>query len=142
MKMTLDSMSPGPVKNSSCGRPSAKQMWWALAFGVSLVLATFGLRHLPFPPSVRYLIPAVPLAAGLMYLLTMVRDLRQQMDELQLRIYLEAAAVIVCGLFIIVVTYPALQEAGVLPALDYSMVLAMIVALGAGGYINAKRRYR
>jgi hypothetical protein len=72
----------------------------------------------------------------------MVRDLRRQVDELQLRIYLEAAAVVVGGLFIIMLTYPTLQEAGVLPALDYSMVLVLIVLLGTGGYINARRRYR
>jgi hypothetical protein len=77
-----------------------------------------------------------------MYVLTMVRDLRSHVDELHLRIYLEAAAAVVGGLFIIILTYPALQEAGILPALDYSIVLALILALGAGGYANARRRYR
>lgn len=77
-----------------------------------------------------------------MYLLTMVRDLRRSVDELQLRIYLEASSVAVCGLFIIMLTYPSMQEAGILPSLDYSVVLAIIVLLGAGGYINARRRYR
>ncbi len=77
-----------------------------------------------------------------MYLLTMVRDLRRQVDELNLRIYLEASAVVVCGLFIVMLTYPALHDAGVLPALDYSMVLALIAVLLVGGYIGARRRYR
>ena len=132
----------GDLKDSSCGQVSAKQLWWALAFFGSLAVATIGIRHVPFPSPVRYLVPAVPLVAGLMYVLTMVRDLRSHVDELHLRIYLEAAAVVVGGLFIIILTYPALQEAGILPALDYSIVLALILALGAGGYANARRRYR
>jgi cation transport ATPase len=142
MKMTLTSNSSSDFKNGSCGQASAKQLWWALAFFGSLAAATLGLRHLPLPFAVRSFVPAVPLVAGLMYLLTMVRDLRHQVDEMQLRIYLEAAAVVVCGLFIIMLTYPTFQEAGVLPALDYSMVLTLIVLLGTGGYLSARRRYR
>src|SRR5262245_1697924 len=117
MRMTVASKSSGDLKIGSCGRASAKQFWWTLAFFGSLAATTLTLRHLPLPSLIRLLVPAVPLAAGLMYMLTMVRDLRHQVDELQLRIYLEAAAVVVCGLFIIMLTYPTLQEAGVLPAL-------------------------
>ena len=135
-------LAPPPSTNvSACGRASARQLWWAIAFSAALTVATLGLRHLALPPFARLLIPVLPLLAGLMYLLAMVRDLRRQLDELQLRIYLEAAAVVVGGLFIIMLTYPTLQEAGV-PALDYSIVLALIVLLGAAGYYNARRRYR
>src|SRR5262245_16009323 len=138
MKTTLASKPSGDFKAASCSRGSTKQFWWTLAFFGSLAGATLALRHLALPAAVRFLVPAVPLMAGLMYLLTMVRDLRRQADELQLRIYLEAAAVVVAGLFIIMLTYPTFQEAGVLPALDPSMVVALVVVLGIGGYINAR----
>ena len=76
-----------------------------------------------------------------MYMLNLVRDMRNQMDELRLRIYLEASVVVVCGLFIIMLTYPTLMEAGILPALDYSIVMVLMVALLTGGYLTARRRY-
>lgn len=140
--MDVSTSSSDFNQTSTCGRASPRQLWWALAFAGSLVAATLGLRHLPLPAAARFLVPAIPLAAGFMYLLTMVRDLRRQVDELNLRIYLEASAVVVCGLFIVMLTYPALHDAGVLPALDYSMVLALIAVLLVGGYIGARRRYR
>ena len=127
---------------SGCGRPSARQMLWAIVFGFSLVVGTAILRLLQLPTAVRYLIPAVPLLVGLLYMRAMVGDIRRQMDELQLRIYLEAAAVVVCGLFIIALVYPLLQAARLVGPLDYLVVLVLIVLLGIGGYITAARRYR
>ena len=89
-----------------------------------------------------WLIPAVPLFAGIQYLRVLVRDMHQQMDELQLRIYLEAAAVVVCGLFIVMIAHPLLEAAQLLGPVDYLEVLVLMVVLGIMGYISGVRRYR
>ena len=100
------------------------------------------MRLLTLPAAVRYLIPAVPLFAGVQYVRVLVSDIRHQMDELQLRIYLEAAAVVVCGLFLLMITYPLLQAANLVGPLDYFVVLVLMVVLGIMGYISGVRRYR
>jgi len=125
-----------------CGRPSGRQFFWAIAFGVSLGVETAVLRYLTPPTAIRYLSLVIPLLTGLLYLRAMVDDIRRQMDELQLRIYLEAAAVVVCGLFMVMLIYPLLQAARLVGALDYSIVLVLIVVLGTIGYLSAARRYR
>ena len=112
-----------------------------MAFGGSLIAVSLALRHLSMPPFVRLLASLFPLGTGFMYLHTLVRDMRKQVDELHLRIYLEASVVVVCGLFIIMLVYPTLMETGIFPELDYSVVLVLMVALLAGGYMAARRRY-
>ncbi len=94
------------------------------------------------PAAARYLIPAIPLLAGFFYIRAMVTDIRRQMDELQLRIYLEAAAVVVCGLFILMLVYPLLEAAHLVGPLNYLIVLGLIFVLGLVGYLSAVRRYR
>jgi len=42
----------------------------------------------------------------------LIRDIREQSDELQLRVYLEAAAMAICGLFVVMLSYSTMQEAG------------------------------
>lgn len=125
-----------------CGRPSGRQLLWVMLFSVSMGIAGPVLRLLTMPAAVRYLIPTVPLFFGAQYVRALVSDSRRQMDELQLRIYLEAAAVVVCGLVIIMITYPLLQAAHLMGPLDYLVVLVLIVVLGIVGYVNAVRRYR
>ena len=126
----------------ACGRPSGRQFLWAIVFGISLGLGTALLKHLALPAAVRYLVPVVPIVLGLLYMRAMVGDIRRQMDELQLRIYLEAAAVVVGGLFIIALIYPLLEVAHLVGPLDYLAVLVLIAVLGIAGYIIAARRYR
>src|SRR5689334_21727509 len=101
--MMSGSKSALPERRSvlGCGRPSRRQMLWAIVFGVTLAIGTVVLRHWQLPTAVQYLIPAVPLGAGVLYMRAMVGDMQRQMDELQLRIYFEAAAIVVCGLFVI-----------------------------------------
>ena len=125
-----------------CGRPSGRQLGWAIAFGVSLGVATAVLRHLVLSAPVRYLVPAVPLLLGVLYVRALVDDIRRQQDELQLRIYLEAAAVVVCGLFIIMLIYPLLVAARLVGPLDDFVVLILLAVLLVLGYIFARRRYR
>jgi len=142
MATKFSDASPGRPAVTGCGRPSAAQLSWAIAFGVSLGVGIAVLRHLTVPPAARYLLPAVPLAIGFFYLRAMVRDMRRQMDELQLRIYLEAAAVAVGGLFIFLLIYPMLEAAGFVAGLDPFVVLAVMCGLGVTGYLAARRRYR
>jgi hypothetical protein len=125
-----------------CGRPSGRQYVWAILLGVSLSFGLALLRYLHLPTAVRYLIPAVPLFAGAQYVRVLVSDMRRQMDELQLRIYLEAAAVVACGLFILMLSYPLLEAAHLVGPLDCYVVLVMIVVLGLVGYVSGVRRYR
>jgi hypothetical protein len=136
-------MNPAkPATLFSCGKPSPAQLLWGIIFGVSVPLGLLALRRLTLPIPVRYLIPCVCLIAGIAYMWAMVRDIRRQLDELQLRIYLEAAAVMVCGVFVMMLAYPVLQAAGYLKALEYTDVLLLLFVLGGGAYFNALRRYR
>jgi hypothetical protein len=142
LKPAAPDSRPLGTRRSGCGRPSGRQLVWSLVFGVSLIIATSVLRHLSLPPAARYLIPILPILFGLLYMRAMVDDIRRQMDELQLRIYLEAAAVVVGGLFIIALIYPLLQAAHFVGPLDYFAVLMLIAVLGFIGYFVAARRYR
>src|SRR6267154_1582472 len=121
---------------AGCGRPSGRQLLWAIVFFVSLGIGLAVLRHWALPVAARYLVPVIPLFAGAGWVLVFVRDVRRQMDELQLRIYMEAAAVAVCGLFVLMLSYPLLQAAHLVGPLDHTVVLALIVVLGIVGYIG------
>jgi len=142
MATKFSDASAGRRSVAGCERPSVAQLSWAIAFGVSLGVATAVLKHLTVPVPLRYLIPAVLLALGTLYMRAMVRDIRRQMDELQLRIYLEATAVAVAGLFIILLIYPTLEVGHLVAPLDAYTVLALMTALGIAGYFGARRRYR
>jgi len=134
--------SPKPSIFSSCGQPSGRQLVWALLFGLSLPVVLAILHYWKPPTAVRYLVPVVPLYLGGQYVRALMRDIRTQKDELQLRIYLEAAAVVVSGMFILMLVYPSLRAAGLVGPLDESAVLILMAALGVVGYFGAVRRYR
>ena len=133
---------PSIFRLARCGKPSRSQVVWGAAFFLLLAVVQVALRRLEVGVGTRYLLPLVPLAAGFLYMRSMVKDTRRQLDELQLRIYLEAAAVIVCGLFILMLSYPLMQEARWVGPLDHSVVVFAIFGLGAIGYFTARRRYR
>jgi hypothetical protein len=80
--------------------------------------------------------------AGFFYMRSMVADFRRQSDELQLRIYLEAALVAVCGLFVVMFSYPLLEAAGWVGPLEHMSVLLVLFVFGSIGYYVAWRRYR
>ena len=142
MATGLKTTSPRRSFLGSCGWPSGWQFVWAIVFGVTSSVGLALLKHLKLPGPVRYLMPAIPLLAGVQYMLVLVRDMRRQQDELQLRIYLEAAAVVVCGLFIVMICYPLLEMAHLVGPLDSLYVLGLIVVLGIVGYVSGVRRYR
>ena len=100
------------------------------------------LHYLTVPAAVRYLVPVVPLLAGLLFVRALVHDIQRQKDELQLRVLLEAAAVVVCGLFIVMLTYPILEGARLVGPLNHLFVEVLIAVLLVIGYLSARRRYR
>jgi hypothetical protein len=113
-----------------------------MAFGLTLGAGVIVLRRFSLPLAAQYALAAVPVVAGAMYMNALVCDLRRQRDELQLRIYLEAAAVVVGGLFLLMCTYPLLQAAHLVGPLDWGNVLLFMNVIGAVAYIRALRRYR
>jgi hypothetical protein len=103
---------------------------------------TAALRHLDLPAPLRYAIPVVPLVIGWFYLRATMDDLRRQLDELILRMYLETAAVVVIGLFAVILSYPLFQAAQLVGPMDYPVVLALMAVLTVIGFTRASRRYR
>ena len=79
---------------------------------------------------------------GVLLYRALIRDIREQSDELQLRVYLEAAAMAICGLFVVMLSYSTMQEAGWVGPLDYPLVVMLLIGFWAIGYIVARRRYR
>src|SRR5215204_5303235 len=121
----------GIFRFARCGKPSTAQAVWGAAFFLLLGIVQVVLRRVELPAGARYLLPLGPLCAGFLYMRSMVTDTRRQLDELQLRIYLEAAVVVVCGLFIVMLSYPLMQAAGWVGPLDHSFVMLVLFALGA-----------
>jgi O-antigen/teichoic acid export membrane protein len=122
-------------------RDVRRQTAWLLATALSVAtgIVLIALRH-PGPP-VRALVVAVPIICGLAYMRQMVRDVRQ-LDELQLRIHLEAAAIACLGVFVAANIYPVMQIAGFVGPLQPYYVVFLLVGLVLVGYVNAIRRYR
>src|SRR5258705_3927152 len=108
-------------------KPSARQMVWALLFFVSQTLGTIALSRKWIPSTYTYAVAVAPLIAGLLYIRITVTDMRRQMDELQLRIYLEAAAVTLYALFLIMMVYPLFEKAHLVGSLDDSIVVFLMV---------------
>lgn len=123
-----------------CG--SAGQFFWALAMGFSAAGAVLLLALVHGGPlALRIAAILVPLACGGMYIRYLVRDM-QRLDELQLRIHLEATATACVGLFVAAIVFPVVQMAGFAGRLQAYQVVFALVALVLFGYLNATRRYR
>jgi len=143
MTSQLNASAPEKRVAYGCfGRPSARQMWWGIVFLISATGGSIVLRHASLPPVAQDLIAVFPVFAGVFYMNALIGDVRAQMDELQLRIYLEAAAMVVCGLFVLTIVYPGLQAAHLVGPLDWDIVLMFIMTLGIIAYVRAMRRYR
>jgi hypothetical protein len=98
-----------------------------------------------FAPSLatpwKLLILAVPLASAAAYIHFLPREMRR-LDELQLRVHLEAASVACLGTFVLMLIHPAVQYAGFVGPLRPAYgVYPMLVLVGLG-CLNAARRYR
>jgi hypothetical protein len=129
----------------SCGkltlRSTLRQTAWLLAavFSTAAGIVLVALVRPGLP--VRVLVVAVPVLCGLAYTRQMVRDVRK-LDELQLRIQLEAAATACLGVFVAANIYPVVQIAGFVGPMQPFYVVFLLIGLVLAGYINACRRYR
>lgn len=120
-----------------------RQTAWLLgaAFSVAAGIVLLVLLR-PRPPlPVRVLVVLVPVACSLAYVRQLIRDLRS-LDELDLRIQLEAAATACLGVFVAATIYPIVQIAGFVGPLQSFYVVFLLVGLVLVGYLNAIRRYR
>ena len=66
----------------------------------------------------------------------------RRLDELQLRVQLEAASVACLGTFVLMLLYPAIQYAGFVGQIRPVYVIYVMLALAGLGYLNAVRRYK
>jgi hypothetical protein len=114
----------------------------ALSVAAGLLLLAL-LKHRGYPLSLplRILAVAIPVACGIAYSFRLLRDLAR-LDELQLRIQLEAAATACLGVFLGTILYPIFQFAGFVGPLRAFYVTFLLVGLLLAGYLNANRRYR
>jgi len=106
-----------------------------------LVLALLKYRGYHPGLPLRILAVTIPLVFGFAYTFRLLRDLAR-LDELQLRIQLEAAATACLGVFIATILYPIFQFAGFVGPLQPFYVTFLLVGLLLAGYLNANRRYR
>jgi hypothetical protein len=142
MTTELKATSAGHRTAQGCGQVSGRQLVWLIVFGLTWVAGSILLQRFTLPTAIQYLIAAIPVIAGGIYINALVCDIRRKRDELQLRIYLEAAAVVVCGLFLLMFTYPLLQAVHLVGPLDSGRVLVFMAVLLAVAYFRAVRRYR
>jgi len=126
---------------SCSSRGTLVQTLWLLGMAFTtaggILLIAWLKPALPF----RILTVAVPLVCGVAYSFRLLRDLAR-LDELQLRIQLEAAATACLGVFLVTIVYPVFQIAGFVGPLQPYYVIFLLVGLLLAGYLNANRRYR
>ena len=130
----------------SCKRGTLAQTLWLLATALTtagglLLLALLKFRG--YHPGLpwRILAVALPLGCGVAYIFRLIRDMAR-LDELQLRIHLEAAATASLGVFMASILYPIFQFAGFAGPLQPFYVTFLLAGLLLFGYFNANRRYR
>ncbi len=126
----------------SCSiRGTLAQTLWLFAMGLTTAAGILLLVRLKPGLPLRILAVAIPLGCGVAYTFRLLRDLAH-LDELQLRIQLEAAATACLGVFIAALLYPVVQIAGFVGQLQPYYVVFLLVGLLFLGYLNASRRYR
>jgi hypothetical protein len=132
--------STSPV--GSCRRGSVGQFVSALTLGLAIAGAILLENYTPsLSTPWKVLVLVVPLVSAAAYIHFLLRDMRR-LDELQLRVHLEAASVACLGTFVLVLLYPAIQYAGFVGQLRPVYVAYLMLALVGVGYLNAVRRYR
>lgn len=136
------SMKPDTSSTLSCStRGTLAQTLWLLGMAFSTAGGILLIAWLKPALPIRVAAVAVPLVCGVAYAFRLLRDLAR-LDELQLRIQLEAAATACLGVFLVTLLYPILQIAGFVGQLQPYYVVFLLVGLLLVGYLNANRRYR
>jgi len=128
--------------NNLCSlRETRAQVFWILATSIAtaggILLIALLKPSLPF----RILAVALPVACGAAYTVRLVRDFAR-LDELQVRVLLEAAATACLGVFLGSLLYPIFRIAGFVGELQPFYVTFLLVGLLLFGSFNANRRYR
>jgi hypothetical protein len=134
-------MTPDMPSALSCKRGTLVQTVWLLGLALSVAAGILLIALLKPTLPFRILAVAVPLGCGAAYVVRLLRDM-ERLDELQLRIHLEAAATACLGVFIASLLYPIFQIAGFVGPLQAYWVTFLLVGLLLFGYVNAGRRYR
>ncbi len=124
-----------------CGRMSYAQLFWAVVFNVGAGASMIALRRYSLGLAWRIALPLLSLLFGALYMRAMARDMRS-LDELQIRIWLEAAAFACFGTAIVMWVFPIAQRAGFVGQLDPVMVIFLIFLFAFVGFLLANRRYR
>jgi len=125
----------------SCSKSTLAQTLWLLATALTTSAGILLIALLKPSLPIRILVVAVPLVCGVAYTFRLLADFAR-LDELQLRIHLEAAATACLGVFLAVMVYPIFRIAGFVGELQPYYVLFLLVGLLLFGYLNANRRYR
>jgi hypothetical protein len=124
-----------------CTSDTLAQTLWLLGAGFSTAAGMLLLAKLKPGLPWRILAVAVPLACGAAYVWRLLGGMKQ-LDELQLRIHLEAAATACVGVFVAALIYPVFQTAGFVGRLEPHYVVFLMCGLLGAGYFTAVRRYR
>ncbi len=129
------------MKKSECGSWVGMTLW-AVAMGFSAAGAVLLFRFMGgLPLAAKIGIIAVPLVPSFFFIRSLMKGLKA-VDELQLRIHMEAAATGTLGIFIAACIYPVARMAGLVGELQPHYVIFTLVGFVFLGYINAIRRYR
>ncbi|HYZ83092.1 MAG TPA: hypothetical protein VE621_01740 [Bryobacteraceae bacterium] len=127
---------------ASCGRLSVAQSLWAALFIGGSILGEIVLRRIKEPtPATTAALVLIPILAGVFYLWWLVRDL-SHLDELQRRFWTEGAVVGCAATFILLMTYPLLEEADWVGPINPPLCAAALFVFTCAGYFRAWSRYR
>ncbi len=108
-------------------------------YGVLLVGSIELLTHVAVPAPWRDLVALSPMLAGVAMPWVILRELRR-MDELQMRIQLEALGFAFAGTALLTFSYGFLEGLGY-PRLSMFTVWPVMAALWIVGFVLARRRY-
>jgi len=121
------------------GKPSKAQIIWAVLFALALTANEF-VRKSAGIDAYRWLLP-VPVICGIFYVIHVVKDMAR-IDEMQQRIYLEAAAATCLGLFLLGLLHPTFERAGLIGPLEGIHVSIAVGLLVTVGFFVSAWRYR
>ena len=105
------------------------------------VVASIILKSGPYPKPVAALIGLMPVPAYCVLMWAIVRGVRE-MDEMQRRVQLEAAATAVVGTVLGTLTYGWLEKAGTVPHVNWAFVFIVTLVFYMIGLFVAMRHYR
>jgi hypothetical protein len=141
-KGTIEKSEPTKLFGlAECRRGSWQQSAWLMVFLVGATLINHWFKPAGASLWLRVAVVVGPLIPGVLFIRTLVRDLRR-LDELQQKIYIDSIALASGGTFLFAILYPAVHKAGFIVEMtpyDFGIVMAVLTAIS---YLIAKVRYR